>query len=174
MTCSTATPAAMCSRGGADTDLLSGDWGHDRLYGDGGDDYIDGGAGRDTLFGGAGNDTFYFINGLGGTRKSDRDVVMDFTRGEDLLVFTDFETGITFSGTTATANGVWYTLLDDGVLLNIDNDGDGIFDYKVKLAGLTEIGEEDFLIEDLDPASFDLSPFEDEGLWQFLSGDLEF
>ncbi|MEZ5722263.1 MAG: hypothetical protein R3D59_11890 [Paracoccaceae bacterium] len=99
---------------------------------------------------------------------------MDFTRGEDLLVFTDFETGITFSGTTATANGVWYTLLDDGVLLNIDNDGDGIFDYKVKLAGLTEIGEEDFLIEDLDPASFDLSPFEDEGLWQFLSGDLEF
>ncbi|MFC2970460.1 M10 family metallopeptidase C-terminal domain-containing protein [Acidimangrovimonas pyrenivorans] len=65
--------------GGAGADLLAGGAGDDRLVGQGGDDILVGGAGSDTLTGGAGADTFVFA-GDGG-----RDVVTDFTAGEDRL-----------------------------------------------------------------------------------------
>ena len=45
-----------------------------------GDDILRGGTGNDTLTGGAGADTFVFRGGGG------QDVVMDFNKGEDILL----------------------------------------------------------------------------------------
>lgn len=68
--------------GQAGADLLMGEAGDDRLNGGEGDDTLIGGAGNDTLIGGGGADTFVFDKGWG------RDVVLDFTPGEDRLWFT--------------------------------------------------------------------------------------
>jgi Ca2+-binding RTX toxin-like protein len=80
--------------GGSGADLLLGDWGNDRLLGGGGDDILRGGLGADRLVGGAGFDTFTFgmiaapaAFGFEAGVGADRDVVVDFTPGEDLLRF---------------------------------------------------------------------------------------
>jgi len=61
-------------------DALHGGRGHDTLSGGGGADRINGGRGDDDLSGGAGADVFVFNN------TSGRDVVRDFTLGQDIFV----------------------------------------------------------------------------------------
>jgi len=74
--------------GGTGDDILRGGWGDDhvlggagddRMRGNRGDDLMDGGIGDDRMCGDAGRDTFVFALGYG------RDLVMDFTAGEDVL-----------------------------------------------------------------------------------------
>jgi len=69
--------------GGDGRDRLDGDGGADRLFAGAGDDDVEGGWGNDVLMGGFGADSFHF-------RFSDgRDVIADFGRGADVLVFHD-------------------------------------------------------------------------------------
>lgn len=77
--------------GGSGSDKLYGDSGNDVLIGGTGDDSISGGTGadklygganEDVLFGGSGDDQFHFAKLGDGV-----DVVQDFTRGDDHLVF---------------------------------------------------------------------------------------
>ncbi|MCB1358815.1 MAG: M10 family metallopeptidase C-terminal domain-containing protein [Maritimibacter sp.] len=168
-------------RGGSGVDLIKGHSGDDILRGGAGDDFLDGGYAADTLTGGAGDDTFVFYRGVGGKTKSNRDVVTDFTRGEDILVFSDFAPTfahdypeILFSGTTAAAYSVWHSEIADGVLVKVDANGDAAFDYKVKLRGLTEIGAEDVTFEDFRLHGDDLDPFKDQGVWQDTNSGLLF
>ena len=67
--------------GGNGNDLLSGASGNDELSGGGGDDTLEGQAGENVLTGGSGADEFRFTDGT--------DEVVDFTAGEDTLVFSD-------------------------------------------------------------------------------------
>ncbi|MCE7796310.1 M10 family metallopeptidase C-terminal domain-containing protein [Sphingobium sufflavum] len=90
--------------GTSEQDTLTGGWNNDTLYGlggndrlvgglgndilDGGDgnDTLIGGSGRDTLTGGAGADIFRFEStGDSGTTTSSRDIITDFTRGQDRI-----------------------------------------------------------------------------------------
>jgi Ca2+-binding RTX toxin-like protein len=80
--------------GGLGHDLLMGDWGHDRLLGGAGDDTLRGGLGADRLTGGEGADLFTFAMtaapaayGFDAGRGAARDMVTDFTPGEDHLRF---------------------------------------------------------------------------------------
>lgn len=66
--------------GGAGNDTLLGGTGIDVLRGDDGADTLKGGPGKDTLIGGAGADVFVFDTL---TVSADRDVIKDFTHGED-------------------------------------------------------------------------------------------
>jgi Ca2+-binding RTX toxin-like protein len=68
--------------GDSDHDVLNGQAGRDSLDGGSGDDTLTGGPGRDALFGGLGDDQFVFRSDADGA-----DVVLDFERGEDKLVF---------------------------------------------------------------------------------------
>ncbi len=52
----------------------------DIIQGGSGNDYIGGGSGNDVLTGGSGNDIFAFGGGGG------QDLVLDFTKGEDILL----------------------------------------------------------------------------------------
>jgi Ca2+-binding RTX toxin-like protein len=81
-------------RGGTGDDLLFGDWGNDLLVGGAGDDTLHGGLGADRMIGGEGRDVFAFgmvaapaAFGFEAGTGAERDVVVDFTRGEDLLRF---------------------------------------------------------------------------------------
>ncbi|HEX6977699.1 MAG TPA: PQQ-dependent sugar dehydrogenase [Alphaproteobacteria bacterium] len=67
--------------GGADDDVLAGGPGADVLWGDAGDDRLAGDEDGDVLTGGTGRDRFAFATGFG------RDIVSDFTDGEDVLEF---------------------------------------------------------------------------------------
>jgi Ca2+-binding RTX toxin-like protein len=80
--------------GGIGDDLLHGDWGADLLIGGVGDDTLYGGVGPDRLRGGPGADIFAFgmtnapaVSGFDAGSGEGRDVVLDFTQGEDRLRF---------------------------------------------------------------------------------------
>ncbi|MBX9456326.1 MAG: M10 family metallopeptidase C-terminal domain-containing protein [Rhizobium sp.] len=71
-------------RGRSGQDRLVGGEGADRLFGGRGSDKLSGGSGNDILTGGAGKDVFRFSFGDG------RDVVTDFTQGDDRIALRDF------------------------------------------------------------------------------------
>jgi Ca2+-binding RTX toxin-like protein len=90
---------------GSNTDnILNGNGGADHIFGGGGKDtidggndgdFLDGGAGNDLLTGGAGNDTFIFDAYSNVPVNIGKDVVNDFTVGQDHIefdnkIFTDF------------------------------------------------------------------------------------
>ncbi|MGA7487368.1 MAG: hypothetical protein WBW74_10600 [Xanthobacteraceae bacterium] len=107
--------------GGTGNDHLFGGAGRDALDGQDGDDILDGGAGSDRLIGGAGRDTFVVAplaasgHGEGHDHDHDalhfgalpdrggpgagRDVIEDFTRGQDRIDLTAFHTS--FAALTA-------------------------------------------------------------------------
>src|SRR5262249_32252719 len=99
--------------GGTGNDHLYGGAGRDTLDGQDGDDVLEGAAGNDTLIGGAGRGIFVGMpaasgHGPGGANDADalhlgtlgsgdgpgagRDVVEDFTRGEDRIDLSAFHT----------------------------------------------------------------------------------
>ena len=64
--------------------VLTGQGGTDTLAGGSGNDTLEGGGNRDILSGGAGNDLFVFsATGDSGTSTLTRDVINDFTQGQD-------------------------------------------------------------------------------------------
>ncbi|MEL7099870.1 MAG: hypothetical protein AAGM84_13660 [Pseudomonadota bacterium] len=95
-------------------DALSGDLLDNRLRGFDGNDTLTGAEGVDRLIGGAGADQFVFTeradhvananpgNGIAGYAGATRDVIVDFTRGEDQLVFNATE----FTGAVVLTNKV--------------------------------------------------------------------
>ncbi|MCT7991572.1 Calx-beta domain-containing protein [Laspinema olomoucense] len=78
--------------GGQDNDTIRGEDGDDLLFGDKGDDVIFGGVGSNTLTGGQGSDQFVISPGLGFLQQT-RNLITDFTDGQDFLLLAD---GITF------------------------------------------------------------------------------
>ena len=126
-------------RGGTGNDLLYGDWGADRLVGGAGDDTLHGGVGPDRLRGGAGADIFAFamanapaVSGLEAGSGEGRDVVLDFTRGEDHLRFE----GIS-------PDAVTWEALRGGVLVEIAAP-DGT-QGEIWLRGVSQLGADDLL-----------------------------
>ncbi|WP_197272130.1 Ig-like domain-containing protein [Neisseria sp. 83E34] len=99
-------------------ELLDGrpDGGNDTLNGGSGDDVLFGGAGNDNLTGGEGADKFVFL----ANSNSGQDVIVDFTEGEDKVVFADLvnandlknavwnDTTSTLSFTAVGADGATY------------------------------------------------------------------
>ena len=95
-------------KGGGGFDVIRGGDGHDRILGGRGVDTINDGAGNDVLFGGRGNDIFlasnpgydHFTGGKGndiyvyGFNSDagffDRDRIIDFNQGEDVIAFRPF------------------------------------------------------------------------------------
>lgn len=114
--------------GGEGADDLDGELGNDTLVGGAGADTLKGGAGDDALIGGTGADVFKFERGAG------RDVITDFTNGEDRLEIDGFNLAA-IQSIIATARQV-----GDGVILDLG-------------AGTT-ITLQNFRLADLDLADF--------------------
>ncbi|WP_414543033.1 DUF4347 domain-containing protein [Nostoc sp. CCY0012] len=90
-------------QGTSSDDLMFGLKGNDTLVGGAGSDILYGGLGFDTLTGGAGNDIFVI------GRNQDRDTIIDFTIGEDLIALSN---GVTFSNLLFTQQ-INRTLIED-------------------------------------------------------------
>lgn len=136
--------------GGRDDDILYGGAGHDTLAGIDGDDILVDGAGFDWLTGGAGADLFVL------TADGARDVIRDYTPGEDRLDLSDFdmlysldqlEIESTSNGAVLTwrgeetvvrsADGTPLTRADfsDATILNLNRPPSGIWTEQVRLEG---------------------------------------
>jgi Ca2+-binding RTX toxin-like protein len=153
-------------RGGASDDLLFGEAGADTLFGDAGADFLDGqddddllhgGDGSDTLFGGAGADTlrggadadiFTWIDAADST-VGHADLVLDLGLGDLLNITGAVGFDFAFIGMAefgGVAREVRTTTVADGLLLLADLDGDGGGDFALRLAGIRELSQQQFLI----------------------------
>ncbi|WP_050531873.1 calcium-binding protein [Pseudaestuariivita atlantica] len=165
--------------GGAFSDNLRGDAGGnrlegggvtDRLYGRAGDDTLDGGTGADAFYGGLGVDLMtggddagrrdrfiYFSAGESGVGPGNRDVITDFTPGEDRIELSridadltqGFKQGFQFIGTSAfsgTGGELRIEQTEGITLVQADRDGDGAADFEIELTGNLSLSATDFLI----------------------------
>jgi Ca2+-binding RTX toxin-like protein len=91
--------------GDAGDNVLMGLGGSDTLVGGGGNDTLVGGANRDTLTGGTGNDVFVFSAiGDSGTFTQTRDVITDFTQGQDHIDLSQIDARTSGAGSAGNQN----------------------------------------------------------------------
>ncbi|MEY4980086.1 MAG: hypothetical protein RLZZ352_2356 [Pseudomonadota bacterium] len=123
-------------------DVLTGNAGNNRLDGLAGNDTLIGGAGADTLTGGTGNDIFDF-NALSelGLGVAARDVITDFTVGQDKLDLSTIDTNTVLAGDqafafvtsfTTTAGQVRYS----GGIVYLNTDADVDAEFEIALTGV--------------------------------------
>ena len=148
---------ALDGGGGADAlfgrrgdDALMGGDGADTLKGGGGQDDLIGGAGADIMDGGRGRDTFAY-EAATDSLKTDRDHIVDFERGRDIIDLTSLVEGRVawlgnngFTGTgTAEAR---YRVGTDLVELRIDATGNGKADMIVVIEDVAKLAADDFIL----------------------------
>jgi Ca2+-binding RTX toxin-like protein len=152
--------------GSAFNDTLDGGAGNDTLIGGAGNDSLIGGAGIDRLTGGAASDTFIFTAvAQSGITATASDVITDFVQGEDKI---DISAIDAFAGSanvndtfiwrgTATFNSttqgeVRYEKFDvtgtanDHTMVWIDNDNDTVVEMAIRLTGLYDLTDSDFIL----------------------------
>ena len=170
-------------RGDTENDTLNGGDGHDTLLGEthndtlngnSGDDLLDGGTNRDNLFGGTGGDTLVggqsydtltggqdsdvFLFALGteiGTASGNRDIIMDFRSGEDVIDLTGIDANTLLAGNqaldfigaaafTSVAGQLRYSAVDG--LLQGDTNGNGVADFSLELTSRPTLTGLDILL----------------------------
>ncbi|MCA0434776.1 MAG: M10 family metallopeptidase C-terminal domain-containing protein [Proteobacteria bacterium] len=144
--------------GDGQANRLSGGNGNDTLSGRGGHDTLIGGAGKDTSTGGAGNDTFaYALASETGVGAAARDIITDFTRGNDKISLsaidanrnTAADNAFTFIGQNAfsgAAGQLRYVLGSTATIIEGDTNGDRIADFQIELTGRIALAASDFIL----------------------------
>ena len=148
--------------GNSASNTLWGRAGNDKLSGAAGADDLTGGLGHDVMPGGTGADRFiYFGLAESGATTATRDVITDFTTGEDLLFLAyldanaivaghqgfNFIDTAAFSGPGPAAAGelrVHYA--GANTFLEGDTDGNGAADFQILFTGHLTFGLGDFVI----------------------------
>lgn len=126
--------------GGAGRDHLHGGSGVDWLLGGAGNDTLTGGAGKDRMIGGDGSDSFVFTSAGDATRGNTLDMIVDFTSGEDVIDLAALN--LTYIGTSAFSDVAGELRFADarlGGVLQADLDGDGAYDFALRLRGVHSI-----------------------------------
>ncbi len=146
--------------GDAGNNFLDGKAGNDTVNGGAGNDVLYGGAGRDVMTGGTGNDTFLFkaVSELG-TKASNRDVITDFTPGQDKIDLSSIDANTKLSGDqgfhflsgnnqsfTKTAGDLAWRIEADKTIIQGDRNGDGIHDFEIQLNGSIQLSAGDFVL----------------------------
>ena len=160
-TSTTATEGPDRLVGDAKDNHLDGKGGNDTIDGGAGNDTIIGGAGYDILTGGAGKDTFVFASAADiGDRPGARDIITDFTPGEDKIDLSGIDANSKLAGNQdfsfiAANNGsftktpgelAWHTEAARGItVVQGDIDGDGVHDFELELKGVLSLKASDFI-----------------------------
>ena len=138
--------------GGDGDDVLEGGTGNDILRGRAGEDDLAGGEGRDFLTGGQGADNFVFRSLADAGIGANRDQILDFEQGVDLIIVAGLSPGVfEFKGTTAFApSGNPELRLNEtatgSTIVQIDNNGDGVIDAEIRVGGVTGLTADDFVL----------------------------
>jgi Ca2+-binding RTX toxin-like protein len=138
--------------GGNGDDTLEGGDGNDILRGRAGEDELAGGLGRDYLTGGQGADFFVFRALADTVVGANRDQILDFEQGVDLISVAGLSPGVfEFRGTAAFApSGNPELRLREtatgSTIVQLDNDGDGIADAEIRVANVIGLTADDFVL----------------------------
>ena len=139
--------------GGAGDDTLDGGDDNDILRGRNGEDDLAGGLGRDFLTGGQGADNFTFRSVAETVVGANRDQILDFEQGVDLIVVAGLSPGVfEFKGTAAFDTGVanpelrLFETPTGATIVQIDADGDGVADAEIRVANVTGLTADDFVL----------------------------
>lgn len=122
--------------GNAAANVLMGAAGNDTLNGGAGNDRLVGGAGSDRLTGGTGNDVFVFgAIEDSGTAKDTRDLITDFTRGQDRIDVSGIVSNFNFIGTAAftATNQLRYSTVGGQTVIEANTTGDNGADFSIAL-----------------------------------------
>jgi Ca2+-binding RTX toxin-like protein len=144
---------------------LRGNNGNDVLNGRGGNDSLQGDAGKDTLTGGSGRDSFIFRSvSESATGATTADVITDFVRGTDKINLSAIDA---FAGTSANDTFIWKGTAgfnsttkgevryekfnnsgtaNDYTMVWIDNDRDAGVEMAIRLTGLHNLTQSDFVM----------------------------
>ncbi len=156
-------------RGDSGDNALFGGASTDRLYGRAGDDILNGEAGFDAIFGNLGADVMtggddtqrdrfiYFKLVESGVGAGNRDVITDFTSGEDRIEISRFDadttqgfkqrfTFVADAGLSGVAGELTYVHEGSNTIVQADVNGDGLADFEIELTGLMDLVLEDFYI----------------------------
>jgi hypothetical protein len=137
-------------------DLLEGNGGGDKLQGAAGADTLVGGFGRDIYRGGAGADTFVYANGdinVGPPRET----IRDYELGVDTIDLSGIDANGVLAGDpdfiwldgakfTGTAGEATFRVVNAGVILIMDLDGDKIADLGINVLDVTDIAAGDLVL----------------------------
>lgn len=140
--------------GGTGNDTLRGSLGNDTLFGDEGDNLMFGGSGDDVIHAGTGLDIIYGGNGADVFVWTDpaqsawnfRDVIMDFTPGEDRIDISAIHPSLTWSpgGFTGVAGQVYYATTTGR--LWVDMNGTGGANFGINLTNAPALTEADLIL----------------------------
>jgi len=126
---------------------LTGNAADNIIIGNDADNIISGGMGADTMTGGGGQDTFRFssLKELGLAER--QDVIMDFTKGEDLLDFKALK-GYSFIGEEGFSGvkQLRYVINGGDLTLYGNAIGDQQPEFSIKLVGVTSLSTADLLL----------------------------
>jgi Ca2+-binding RTX toxin-like protein len=138
--------------GGNGDDSLEGGSGNDVLRGRAGEDELAGGLGRDFLTGGQGADSFVFRALAETVVGANRDQILDFEQGVDLIVVAGLSPGVfEFRGTAAFAPSGnpelrLFETPTGATIVQLDNNGDGTQDAEIRVANVIGLTAEDFVL----------------------------
>lgn len=138
---------------GTNNTAMFGEGGNDTLVGAEGSDTITGGAGTDSLTGGLNDDVFDFNSVVEIGRNAARDVITDFTHGDDTIDLNGVDANtevagnqnFSFIGSAAFGN-VAGQLRYSGGLLSGDVNGDGVADFQIGLTGAPVVTLSDLIL----------------------------
>ncbi|WP_435257278.1 calcium-binding protein [Thioclava sp. FR2] len=132
--------------GGSGRDIIYASAGSDTIWGGYGNDTIHAGTGTDLMVGGAGADVFVFATSAHAGIGPGRDVIADFTPGQDDIDLSGLNTR--FNGELGLSGGgraSFYYYAARGLLIG-DQNGDGVPDWVIELVGAPTVTEGDFLL----------------------------
>ncbi len=138
--------------GGAGDDVLEGGDGNDILRGRAGEDDLAGGPGMDLLTGGQDADNFVFRSLAETAVGANRDQILDFEQGLDLIVVAGLSPGVfEFRGTVgfAPSGNPELRLFETptgSTIVQLDANGDGTQDAEIRVANVTGLTAEDFVL----------------------------
>ncbi|MGP6088674.1 calcium-binding protein [Antarctobacter jejuensis] len=138
--------------GGNGDDILEGESGNDILRGRAGEDDLAGGLGFDLLTGGQDADNFVFRSTAETVVGANRDQILDFEQGVDLIVVAGLSPGVfEFRGTGgfAPSGNPELRLVETATgstIVQLDANGDGAADAEIRVANVTGLTADDFVL----------------------------
>ncbi len=138
--------------GGAGDDNLEGNSGNDILRGRSGEDELAGGEGRDFLTGGQDADAFVFRAFFESVPGANRDQILDFEQGLDLIIVSGLTPGVfEFRGTAAFSPSGnpelrLFETPTGSTIVQLDTNGDGSIDSEIRVANVTGLTADDFVL----------------------------
>jgi hypothetical protein len=151
------------ARRGTETDTLIkiegaiGSAGADRMIGDSLANLFRGGLGKDTLTGGAGADRFDYDSLQDSVVGTGRDIITDFTRGQDRIDLAGIDANAGSAGDQAftrwvgtgaagAAGSLGYAIVGGNTVIRGNVDGDSAWELEIQLTGTKVLGLADFVL----------------------------